>query len=124
MPAPRAAEGKGSIQFLLYTLQSTAYDECDGRFTVLDAAREPEHRRRESQGLLREGMTMDRRMMVFALAIVLGAPSIALGADKAKEQAEVRKAGQDALAAVYKRRRRRARRSSPRPAMPHSATSE
>jgi lipid-binding SYLF domain-containing protein len=41
-------------------------------------------------------------MMVFAMAFALAAPNIALGADKAKEQAEVRKAGQDALAAVYK----------------------
>ena len=45
---------------------------------------------------------MKRRMMVLALACVLAAPGIALGADKAKEQAEVRKAGQDALAALYK----------------------
>ncbi len=44
---------------------------------------------------------MNRRMMVFAMALTLAAPGIALGADKAKEQAEVRKAGQDALAAVY-----------------------
>jgi lipid-binding SYLF domain-containing protein len=36
------------------------------------------------------------------LAAALAAPNIAFGADKAKEQAEVRKAGQDALAAVYK----------------------
>jgi len=40
--------------------------------------------------------------MVLAIAFALAAPSIALGADKAKEQAEVRKAAQDALAAVYK----------------------
>ena len=45
---------------------------------------------------------MNRRMMVLAMAFALFAPGIALGADKAKEQAEVRKAGQDALAAVYK----------------------
>ena len=45
---------------------------------------------------------MNRRMMVFAMAFALFAPVIALGADKSKEQAEVRKAGQDALAAVYK----------------------
>ena len=45
---------------------------------------------------------MNRRMMVLAMAFALAAPGIALGADKAKEQAEVRKAGQDALAAVYK----------------------
>ena len=45
---------------------------------------------------------MNRRMMVFAMAFALFAPVIALGADKSKDQAEVRKAGQDALAAVYK----------------------
>ena len=45
---------------------------------------------------------MNRRMMVLAMAFALAAPGIALGADKAKEQGEVRKAGQDALAAVYK----------------------
>jgi lipid-binding SYLF domain-containing protein len=45
---------------------------------------------------------MNRRMMMLALACALAAPAVALGADKAKEQAEVRKAGQDALAAVYK----------------------
>ena len=45
---------------------------------------------------------MNRRMMVLAVAFALVAPGIALGADKAKEQAEVRKAAQDALAAVYK----------------------
>jgi len=43
-----------------------------------------------------------RRMMVAALALAVVAPGIASGADKAKEQAEVRKAGQDALAALYK----------------------
>ena len=45
---------------------------------------------------------MNRRMMVVTMAFALAAPGIALGADKANEQAEVRKAGQDALAAVYK----------------------
>ena len=45
---------------------------------------------------------MNRRMMVLAMAFALAAPGLALGADKAKEQGEVRKAGQDALAAVYK----------------------
>ncbi len=45
---------------------------------------------------------MNRRMMVLVMAFALAAPGIALGADKAKEQAEVRKAAQDALAAVYK----------------------
>jgi lipid-binding SYLF domain-containing protein len=36
------------------------------------------------------------------MAAALAAPGIAFGADKTKEQAEVRKAGQDALASVYK----------------------
>ena len=45
---------------------------------------------------------MNRRMMVLAMAFALFAPVIAHGADKSKDQAEVRKAGQDALAAVYK----------------------
>jgi lipid-binding SYLF domain-containing protein len=48
------------------------------------------------------GTTMNRRMMVLTIAAALAAPGITFGADKAKEQAEVRKAGQDALAAVYK----------------------
>jgi lipid-binding SYLF domain-containing protein len=45
---------------------------------------------------------MNRRMMVLTMAAALAVPGIAFGADKAKEQAEVRKAGHDALAAVYK----------------------
>ena len=45
---------------------------------------------------------MKRRMLVLAMVCGVVAPGISLGADKAKEQAEVRKAGQDALAAVYK----------------------
>jgi len=45
---------------------------------------------------------MNRRMMVLAMVCALSAPGIAIGADRAKEQAEVRKAGQDALAALYK----------------------
>ena len=45
---------------------------------------------------------MNRRMMVLTMAFALAAPGIAFGASKAKEQAEVRKAAQDALAAVYK----------------------
>jgi lipid-binding SYLF domain-containing protein len=45
---------------------------------------------------------MNRRMMVLAMACALCAPGIAFGAGKAKEQAEVRQAGQDALAALYK----------------------
>jgi lipid-binding SYLF domain-containing protein len=40
--------------------------------------------------------------MVVALALALAAPGIAAGADRAKEQAEVREAGQGALAALYK----------------------
>jgi len=45
---------------------------------------------------------MNRHMMVLTMAFVLAAPGIALAASKTEEQAEVRKAGQDALAAVYK----------------------
>jgi lipid-binding SYLF domain-containing protein len=46
---------------------------------------------------------MNRRMIVLAaVAFALAASGIALGANKAEEQAEVRKAGQGALAAVYK----------------------
>jgi lipid-binding SYLF domain-containing protein len=46
---------------------------------------------------------MNRRKMVFAMAFVLAAaPGIALGATKAEKQAEVRKAAQAALNAVYK----------------------
>ena len=45
---------------------------------------------------------MNRLIIVLTMAAALVAPGIAFGADKAKEQAEVRKAGQDALAAVYK----------------------
>ena len=45
---------------------------------------------------------MNRRMMIIAMICALAAPGIAFGADKAEEQAEVRKAAQDALAAVYK----------------------
>jgi lipid-binding SYLF domain-containing protein len=45
---------------------------------------------------------MNRRMVVLATTFALCASGIAFGADKAKEQAEVRKAGQAALAAVYK----------------------
>ena len=45
---------------------------------------------------------MKRRMMVLAMAFAVAAPGVALGASKAEQQAEVRKAGQNALAAVYK----------------------
>ena len=45
---------------------------------------------------------MNRRVIVLAIAFALAAPGMALGASKAEEQAEVRKAAQDALAAVYK----------------------
>jgi lipid-binding SYLF domain-containing protein len=44
---------------------------------------------------------MNHRMMVLATTFALAASGIAFGADKAKEQAEVRKAAQDAQAAVY-----------------------
>jgi lipid-binding SYLF domain-containing protein len=45
---------------------------------------------------------MNRRMMVLTVAFALAAPGVALSASKAEEQAEVRKAAQEALAAVYK----------------------
>jgi lipid-binding SYLF domain-containing protein len=41
-------------------------------------------------------------MLTMVLAFVLAVPSFAFAADKAKEQAEVRKAAQDALTALYK----------------------
>ena len=45
---------------------------------------------------------MNRRSAVAAFALALLVPFFASAADKTKEQAEVRKAGQDALAALYK----------------------
>ncbi len=45
---------------------------------------------------------MNRRTMVIAIAFALTGPGIALGADKAQQQAEVKKAAQAALSAVYK----------------------
>ena len=45
---------------------------------------------------------MNRRMMAVAMAFALMAPGIAIGASKAEEQADVRKAANEALAAVYK----------------------
>ena len=45
---------------------------------------------------------MNRRLMIVALACALAVPGIALGASKSEGQAEARKAGQDALAALYK----------------------
>jgi lipid-binding SYLF domain-containing protein len=45
---------------------------------------------------------MNRRMMILAVGFALVAPGIALGASKAEQQADVRKAAQDVLAAVYK----------------------
>lgn len=45
---------------------------------------------------------MNRRIMLVASLCLFAASTLAFGADKPKEQAEVRKAGQDALAAVYK----------------------
>ena len=44
---------------------------------------------------------MKRRDVVVTLVLALAAPALACAADKAKEQAEARKAGQDALAALY-----------------------
>jgi lipid-binding SYLF domain-containing protein len=45
---------------------------------------------------------MNRRTMIVAMALALTAPGIALAVDKAQQQAEVKKAAQAALAAVYK----------------------
>jgi lipid-binding SYLF domain-containing protein len=45
---------------------------------------------------------MNRRMMVLTMAFALATPGVAFGAGKAEQQADVRKAGQDALAAVYR----------------------
>lgn len=45
---------------------------------------------------------MNRRGMTVALVLMLAISGFAFGADKSKEQAEARKAGQDALAALYK----------------------
>ncbi len=45
---------------------------------------------------------MNRRMMVLAMGLAVAVPGIALGASKAEQQAEVRKAAQQVLAAVYK----------------------
>jgi lipid-binding SYLF domain-containing protein len=45
---------------------------------------------------------MNRRSMVLAMACALIASTVALAATKKAEQAEVRKAGQEALAALYK----------------------
>ena len=45
---------------------------------------------------------MKRRSMVLALALVLAAPSVAFAASKEESRAEVRKAAQQALAALYK----------------------
>jgi lipid-binding SYLF domain-containing protein len=45
---------------------------------------------------------MKRRTMAVIMALALAVPGVALGADKAQEQADARKAGQDALAALYK----------------------
>ena len=47
-------------------------------------------------------MNLNRRTMALTLVVSLVASGLAFGADKAKEQAEVRKAGESALAAVYK----------------------
>jgi lipid-binding SYLF domain-containing protein len=45
---------------------------------------------------------MKRRSIVLATPLLLATSGVTFGADKAKEQAEVRKAGEDALAAIYK----------------------
>ena len=45
---------------------------------------------------------MKRRTLVMALTLPSAVPGVAQAASKAESQAEVRKAAQDALAAVYK----------------------
>jgi len=45
---------------------------------------------------------MKRRSMIFAIALALAVPSVAFGAKKEESQAEVRKAAQQALSALYK----------------------
>jgi len=45
---------------------------------------------------------MKRREFVLTISVLLASSGVALGADKQESQAEVRKAGQDALAALYK----------------------
>ena len=45
---------------------------------------------------------MNRRTMVALVACALAASGAAFGANKAKQQAEVRKAGDSALSALYK----------------------
>jgi lipid-binding SYLF domain-containing protein len=45
---------------------------------------------------------MKRRSVVFAMALLLAVPSVAFAAKKEEQQAEVRKAAQQALAALYK----------------------
>jgi hypothetical protein len=45
---------------------------------------------------------MKRRTVTLALSAIVAAPRVALAATKEESQAEVRKAAQDALAAVYK----------------------
>ena len=55
-----------------------------------------------SWGVVPKGENMNYRKLVFALALWLLASGIAVAATKKEEQAEVRKAAKDALAAVYK----------------------
>jgi len=45
---------------------------------------------------------MNRRMILLTVAFAIVFPGVAVGASKEESQAEVRKAGQDALAALYK----------------------
>ncbi len=45
---------------------------------------------------------MKRRTMILAVALAMATPGLALAASKAESQAEVKKAGQSALSAVYK----------------------
>jgi len=48
------------------------------------------------------GKNKNRRYMVLAMAGMLIASTVALAASKKEEQAQVRKAGREALAALYK----------------------
>ena len=67
---------------------------------------------------------MKRRMMVLAMVCTVVASGVAFGATKAEEQAEVKKAGEDALAALYKAAPSARKPSSPLRVTPLSATSE
>lgn len=56
----------------------------------------------KSSGSEAGGTIMNRRIAISAWAHALVLPGIALGASKVEQQAEVRKAAQDALNGLYK----------------------